>query len=92
MNAINTNTTQSTIGGESEISKLRIGATPFVPKNRRLDGASTTTKPATETETKETLNTTNTSTTTNVSSNLNPMGVSTGAPSSNYPSSKNFLN
>ena len=88
--AITTNTLQSNPGGESEISKLRITATPFVPKNRRVDGASTTTKPTTETETKETLNTTNTSTTTNVSSNLNPMGVSTGAPSSNYPSSKNF--
>jgi hypothetical protein len=88
-----TNLTTPNTATDGEISKLRISATPFVPKNRRSEGVTTVTKPGTETtqiENKENLNTTLSSTTTNVSGSSIPIGGTGQAQGSNYPSSKNF--
>ena len=85
----------NTQGGDAEISKLRVNATPFVPKHRRAEGTVSTTTNLTAPATKslagnyhsENLNTTSNSTTTG---NLNPVGATTQTPQ-NYPSSKYFL-
>jgi len=94
--AFTLNSETNTQGGESEISKLRVNATPFVPKHRRAEvGVSssvnlsqTTTKPLADSFHSENLNTT--SNTAATIGSVNPIGATTQTQQ-NFPTSKLFL-